>query len=158
MPNILIYTFWIPQGTIAQALFPLKDTYNILYVSGDRGLKTLESYILKHKPEYILGLGYYRKGVKQIRSEQVFRNRFGKSNPITVDGKETYSANWQIESSNIKEAFNAGNSRCNQYTYKTLEIINSNKLSSKFAYLHVPKDFNADLLKLAISKILPFTH
>lgn len=145
--NLLIYTFWIPRGIIAQTLFEFKDQYKIIYISGDRGLRTLESQIVTLKPSYILGLGYYRRGVRSIRSERIFKNVYGRGK-IDAKGKDTYSPNWNIEMEGIKEGWNAGKSNCNKYGYRTLQIIEDAELKdSKFAYFHVPPDFSKDLLK-----------
>lgn len=151
--NLLIYTFWIPRGIIAQTLFEFKDQYKIIYTSGDRGLKTLENQIIKLKPSYILGLGYYRRGVKSIRSEQVFKNTYGR-NKISEHGKDLYYANWNIEIEGIKKGLDAGNSNCNKYGYKTLQIMEEQDLiETKFAYFHVPPDFSKDLLQNILLEI-----
>ncbi|MBL8015389.1 MAG: hypothetical protein JNK26_04340 [Candidatus Doudnabacteria bacterium] len=152
--DLLIFTFWIPRGIIARALFPLKDKYKILYVSGDCGLRTLESQVVKLKPRYILGLGYYRKGMKYIRSEQTFQNSYGKS-VISPEGKAEYASTWKLSHELIKDAFNAGNSRCNQFAYTVADVIEKNNLSgTKFAYLHVAPDYPHDSLRIAITDVL----
>lgn len=151
--SILIYTFWIPRGIIAQTLFEFKDQYKIIYISGDRGLRTLESQIVTLKPSYILGLGYYRRGVRSIRSEQIFKNVYGRGK-IDAKGKDTYSPNWNIAMEGIKEGWNAGNSNCNKYGYKTLQIMEEQDLiETKFAYFHVPPDFSKDLLQNILLEI-----
>jgi pyrrolidone-carboxylate peptidase len=152
--NILIYTFWIPRGIIAQTLFEFKDQYKILYTSGERGLKTLESQISKTRPTYILGLGYFRRGVKHIRSEQVFRDLYGRR-IIHDKGKESYFSNWKLEIEGIKEGLNAGTSNCNKYGYKTLQIMEEQELmDTRFAYLHVPPDFSQILFSQILLQIL----
>lgn len=151
--NLLIFTFWIPRGIIAQTLFPLKEEIKILYISGDRGLRSLELQIVKNRPEYLLGLGYYRKGTKKIRSEKLFRNIYGKSE-INPGGKEYYNATWLIEDDQIVQTNNAGTSRCNQFAYKAAEIIDREGLTTKFAYLHMPPDYSQKLFAANIDKVI----
>ncbi len=162
--NFLIYTFWIPRGIIAKTLFEFdsnqssfgrsEDNYKIIYISGDRGLKTLESQIIKFQPTHIVGLGYYRRGTKHIRNEKFFKNLYGKMK-INEEGKDSYFTNWSIKHEFVKDANNAGTSRCNQYGYKTLEILQSQNITNtKFAYLHVPPDFNKEIFQHIILSII----
>lgn len=154
MNHLLIYTFWISRGIIAQTLFEFKDQYKIIYTSGDRGLKTLESQILKLKPTYILGLGYYRRGVEHIRSEQVFKNKYGRQ-MVNEKGRDFYFSNWKLEIEGIKDGLNAGTSNCNKYGYTTLQILEEQKMrDTKFAYLHVPPDFSKETFTFLLKSII----
>lgn len=136
--NLLIFSFWIPHGVITQVLFGYKDKCKILFASGENGLQKLINLIEKDSPRYILGLGYYRKGIKQIRSEQVFTNRYGK-NLIDKEGKYFYHSNWRLP--NTLPAFKAGVSNCNRFSYVVLGKIDKLKLGTKYAFLHVAPDY-----------------
>jgi pyrrolidone-carboxylate peptidase len=152
--SVLIYTFWVPQGVITKVLSDFQDQYTIIYTKGMSGLAALEAKILHLRPNYILGLGYYRRGTKKIRSEQVFQNRHGKSQ-ISASGPEVYRTNRMIKADMVMEANAAGCGPCNWYGYKTLQILEANGLNeTKFGYLHVPRDYDQQRLKETLEGIL----
>lgn len=150
----LIYTFNIPNGIIANVLTEFKNTHTLLYLSGETGLVKLEKEIINLKPSHILGLGYYRKCIKKIRNEKVFKNIYWK-NKIDLEGKDKYFANWEMQNEFVQDTFKAGNSWCNRYAYITMQILEKYRLyDTKFAYFHVPRDFEVERLGSVIVNLL----
>lgn len=154
MESHLFYTFNIPNGIIAKTLEKFRNIHPLLYLSGETGLVRLEKEIINLKPSHILGLGYYRKDIKKIRNEKVFKNVYWK-NKIDLEGKDEYFANWEIQNEFVKDTFKAGNSWCNRYAYKTMQILDKYRLQdTKFAYLHVPSDFEVEELGEVIVNLI----
>lgn len=109
--------------------------------------------IFSKKPDIILGLGQHPRG-KMLRLERIGKNSI-KINPDQyqlVEKKPTkIEVNLKLKKKDFSWiSYNAGNFTCNYEIYQIMRYIKNNKLKTRFAFIHIPKDYN---LKNAIKHI-----
>jgi pyrrolidone-carboxylate peptidase len=115
-------------------------------------VSSLLKKISEEKPTHIIGLGSYRKDGKKIRVEQEFINKYGR-NLIVENGIERQFANWEVKETSLLSKGNyAGNGPCNLISYKILREID--KASQKYVFFHIPRGFDADVVKDEIVKVI----
>ena len=170
MSNVLVYTFFNPHHLTFKILrsldlglvdggdncidsrlpsfvnnFGRAQRGNDIGMSVDKyylgNLNSLAKHILETKPQYVLGLGDFRKDGKNIRVENVFVNKYGR-NKIVENGKEKYLATWKIPEQN-KIVFSQLGSwgPCNRSGYILSKVIEDNNLDTKLAFIHVPSSY-----------------
>ena len=129
-PKVLIYTFFNPRHISHQILSSLDSNRINKFFLGN--LKYLSTNILKNNYDYILGLGDYRIGTKNIRIETIFNSK-----------EESLPRTWILPTKeNIILSTKPGTGPCNRSSYLSLDTIKKNNLSTKFAFVHIPRDFN----------------
>lgn len=131
------------RKNLKKLIFPVVFERNIF-------LKAVEDF----KPDLILGLGQYPRG-KKIRIERKAINLKGTKikgyQLIAKNGPKFRSVNWRFKKDrNSRLSYNAGKFVCNFSMYVLLGWLRKNQ--TKFAFLHVPKDFKVDLAVRFLSK------
>ena len=121
-------------------------------------LKAME----KHKPDVMLGLGM-RPGAKKIRIERRAKNimrRSGGKRPrkIEKDGPQYRLVNLKLKpGKTARITYDAGDYVCNFSIYILSGI--AKKKGIRFAFLHIPKDYNIKkVIKFIEEKIKEFFH
>jgi hypothetical protein len=151
-----IYGFAFGKGNIsAWTLWRLKNIDCCYQVFGEKSIDGYLRFLLHNKPEYILGLGVY-SGIDQdkIRIEakcsNQFRNGFMEGNKLQELNIKPYLE--PLENSKFGEGI--GNSYCNMASWKIMNLINQNKLSSRYTFLHIPKIMKVWFAVAEIDKML----
>lgn len=106
--------------------------------------KKIIDYIKKTKPEIIIGVGSCKKG-KYLRIERKAKNIIKEDNKIKKikNHPKEYFLNLKLKKiKGIRFSYNTGTYICNYITYSIMDYININKLKTKFAFIHVPQNFN----------------
>jgi hypothetical protein len=143
---ILIYTFYNWNAITYKALRGLKENPNVkkLYIRGLGGAQNLVSHILKNDYSHILGLGDYRRNALRVRIEERFINKYGK-NKIIDNGPKYYESSWGLSlNDNIYIADNPSWGPCNRSAYLLAHAISTNNLSTKLAFVHIPRSYKKD--------------
>lgn len=96
-------------------------------------------------PKYILGLGIYSGRDKRYIWNEQFCNYNGNSIKITPFIPET-----EI----IKNNNHIGKGYCNLISVKIMTMIERGDITSKFSFLHIPKNFNLESASTEIDTIL----
>lgn len=130
------------QPELVKVIFPVKFKPGIF-------LRELR----KHHPEIILGIGQAPSGGKKMRIEKQANNLMRKDDgflkKIKPHGSKSYSVNLHLkETKDTIASDNAGRYVCNFSMYIISDFILDKQI--KFAFLHVPRDYN---LEKAISYV-----
>jgi hypothetical protein len=152
--KILVYTFYNRWHISYKIVSVLGGNIHKIYLGN---LKSLASHIIKEKYDYILGLGDSRRGGKKIRIEEIYKNEYGRRE-IIIGGKASYKSSWKLElNNNTIHSQNAYNGPCNRSAYFLLSEIEKNNLSTKLAFVHIPKDFIFSEAKERIEYLIQFS-
>jgi len=129
------------------------------------------------KPDIILGLGQHPRARKirverkakntiKLKKEKIHENqrfsghrkskRFSsESNPIIKNSKNVLFTNLKIKKINgILIAYNAGTHLCNFAMFNIMDFIIKNNKNTKFAFIHIPKNYNIRKGVSMINKII----
>lgn len=141
--NILIYTFNNKSGTTYKLLKRVISEENKSVASyiipSQNGHIMLANRIKKIMPEFIIGLGDYRKNSKRIRLESRFINKYGK-NKIIADGPSSYDATLSLQLGNDAYlASTTSNGPCNRSAYMAAYTVSQFNLNSRVAFIHFPR-------------------
>lgn len=174
---ILIYDFGYGSAISHRVLKIIKESSEIVALEKQNKLQTfslgigstqfkriqgLLKKIEEIEPNYILGMGIYRKDGKFLRVEKKFINKRG-GKLINPQGPGTiYSNSSFIEDSKqfnktnfpVCEASFAGNGPCNFSAYSILNKLEEIKLKSEFTFLHIPQGFNAEKTAKLIIEVI----
>ncbi len=114
--------------------------------------------IRKLKPDIIISLGQCSQG-KLLRIERKAKNQIklkkGKIKKINKKGPKEYLVNLKFKK--LKESrtsYDAGTYVCNFLIYTIMDYIKKKNLASKFAFIHIPKDFQLKIGVKIIEKLL----
>jgi hypothetical protein len=140
---VLVYTFYAPANLTFKLLSQLQIPALQKYYLGN--LNSLLSNIKDSHYTHILGLGDYRKGTKDMRLEQKFHNKHGK-HQIVVGGPDYCQPTWDLLLQNgVIKSDLVTQGPCNKSAYTILNFLSANHLPTKFAFVHIPKDYSLSL-------------
>lgn len=143
------------KNTIAEKIALNLPQENVYYVdSSKESIERFVKQILDIKPDRLLGLGSY-SGIdkERIRAETVCKNKFRNKVIFNNQMKEFDINFFAIPSEKLKLANGIGNSYCNLISFLIMNAIHSQKLKTKYTFLHVPRTFDAKLATAQIQRI-----
>lgn len=115
--------------------------------------------IRKTNPEIIIGIGQHPRA-RKIRIERKAKNIIKlrnkkKSRLINGNSKKGLFTNLKINKSDKTIlSYNAGTHECNFTMFNIMDYIVKNKKDAKFAFLHIPKDYDIRKGVNTINKII----
>lgn len=121
--------------------------------------KTILSKIKKWKLEVILGIGQTGRG-KLIRIERKAKNIYKsekskKERKISQKGKSQYLVNLKLKKiPGTRISYDAGKYLCNFSIYVIMNLIKKRGLKTKFAFLHIPRDYGIRRATRVVKKLL----
>ena len=155
MTRSIIYGFAFQLKNIGTRTLYRLENIDLRYLlwgksSMDRYLRIL----MKDQPDYILGLGIYTgKGKNILHLESECSSKFGK-----------LPAGCELEVLSIKPflkprgclvlSSSIGSSYCNLVSYRIMELINNDKLKSKYSFIHIPKEYDTKTAVYTINAAL----
>jgi len=115
---------------------------------------------IKHlKPEVILGLGQCSGGrLLRIEKRAVNKRRVSQSataKPIVRGGARALSTNLELSFGRAAEqSRNAGDYVCNYSMYIMLDYLKRHRLSTPYAFIHIPHDYDKEKARRLLVKTL----
>lgn len=151
----MIFGFAFTKRNIScQTLYKLQNLDNRYLLFGEASIDKYCEYLIKHNPEYILGLGIYGGRNKEyIHIETMCNNLFKKKLIDLKEYKEIEIKPFAIENELAKYSQTLGKSYCNLISWKICSLISSGKISSRYTFLHIPKNNDPDISARVISSI-----
>lgn len=155
MPRIKLYGFRpylhydenITQKLLKDFDFP--DTEKII-LDAEYFSEDVLNGLLSGKPDYIIGLGQCPKRLgKKLRLERKavnwLRSEDGTYAQHIEDGPEELPVSLELPETDFSyEAFTEDKYVCNYSMYKVLNRIRKDDLKTKFAFIHVPEDYDIE--------------
>lgn len=120
--------------------------------------KDILKEIKKFKPEIIIGLGQKGRG-RLLEIERTAKNVYKveeQLKPIVPKGPKKYFLNLKFKKK-PKEArvdYVSKDYLCNYTRYLVMDYINKNHLKTKFAFIHIPKEYNPLKATKVIKKMI----
>lgn len=143
------------ENISSRVLWRLKNIDCCHQVFGESSIGKYMEFLLRNKPEYILGLGVYSgKDQNKIRIETLCTNKFRNELREGSTLKKSAINPFLEPSENSKYASGIGNSYCNLTAWKITKLIKEEKLSSQFTFLHIPEKMKTWFVIKEIDKIL----
>ena len=123
----------------AYALWRLKGV-NCCYQIFSNNLENYLEFLLHDQPAFVLGLGVWTGSDQGLaRIEKFCTNQF-RNSLFEGDKPVEVSLNPFLKPSlGSKYAEAMGNSWCNLISWKIMQLINSGRLKSRYAFLHLPR-------------------
>ena len=118
--------------------------------------KDILKEIKKFKPDIILGLGQKGRG-KLLEIERTAGNIYKKDGKrINPRGPKRYLLNlrFKYKPKGTKINYISSDYVCNFTCYIIMDYIKKNKLKTKFAFIHIPKDYNSRKAVKIIQEII----
>ena len=140
--NQSIYGFAFIKNVSAYTLYRLKNVGCCYLLCGAASIDKYLEFLLHDQPEYILGLGqFFGSQQNQIRIETKCANNFKNRAINSQFGiKETVRMVPFLKPQGLSVLSESiGNSYCNLVSWKIMELINKQKLKSKYTFIHIPK-------------------
>lgn len=107
------------------------DKYTIS--SNKKYIKKFISQLFDNHPSFVLGLGMYNRiDQDKLRIETECTSK---------DNKKLKINNFLTPGKRTKFACCIGNSYCNYISAQIMEIINKEKLETRYSFIHIPKSF-----------------
>ncbi|MBI4895750.1 MAG: hypothetical protein HY831_04635 [Candidatus Aenigmarchaeota archaeon] len=139
MFNILGVAF---KGNISESVLKGLDIENKYFLySNKNSVKAFIKYLEKSRYDFILGLGQY-SGVdnNKLRIELECTNKF-RNNTIEKKFRKIRINNFLL-TENFKLSKGIGNSYCNILSFLIMDMIEKNKMKTKYSFVHIPKYFD----------------
>ncbi|GEM_PF-5042702 len=120
--------------------------------------KYILNKIKKYRPDIVIGFG--QTGGKLIKIERKAKNIFEVEKAkvkkvINPKGPKQYLVNLKLKKiPRIKISYDAGKYLCNFTTYTIMDFIKKESLKTKFAFLHIPKNYKLKRTVKIIEKLL----
>lgn len=120
--------------------------------------KYILNKIKKHQPDIIIGFG--QTGRKLIKIERKAKNTCEKERPkvkekINLKGPKQYLVNLKLRNTlGTRISYNAGEYLCNFSMYVVLDFIKKKRLKTKFAFIHIPKNYGLRKAVKVVKKLL----
>jgi len=119
--------------------------------------KDILKKIQKFKPNFIIGLGQKEKG-KLLEIERTARNIHKKDGMRIIIPKRPprYILNLKLKDKpkGIRVDYISGRYVCNFTRYIVMDFIKRNKLKTRSAFIHIPKDYNPQRATRIIQEII----
>ena len=149
MVRILVYTFFNHWHITHKIVRSIQINSVDVYFLGN--LASLEKHMVNIQPEYVLGLGDFRKDSKTIRVEKIFTNKQG-NRPIIINGKNIYPATWELsQQEGVIYTEKTFGGPCNRSSYILSKSIEDHHLQTKFAFVHIPSHYPEALAKNTVN-------
>lgn len=114
--------------------------------------------IEKHQPDIVIGLGQGKERLLSIerKAKNIFKTEKSKRRrKISPQGPKQYLVNLKLKKiPETRISYDAGDYVCNFSMYIIMDFIKKKKLKIKFAFIHIPKDYNPQKAFSAIQKII----
>lgn len=150
-----IYAFAFQKWNIGVRVLYRLNNIDHCYPVWPNNFSRYLDMLIHDQPEYVLGLGSYPgRDQDHIRIETVCTNRFG-NGFLAGNILQTRQINSFIPLlPGFKLADNLGTFWCNRASWEITGLIQSGKLSARFAFLHLPQKDQAAKLSLLIDRAL----
>lgn len=130
MHNIAGFAF---KGNISSSMLKGLNLETKFYLPSEN--QEIEKFVLKlldTKPKYILGMGMY---------SGVDRDKLRIESHFNLNGKRLKINNFLVPGKITKLASRIGNSYCNHVSAQIMDLINKNRLDTKYTFIHIPWTF-----------------
>ena len=151
-----IYGFAFSLHNIStRTLYALNGLDN-KYLIFPKNIAKYMEVLKRENPDYILGVGIYSRKSDYLHLETKCSNLFrGKYINNESSHIEEYILPFLKETNDIKYTQTIAHNMCNLMSYKIMSMITDGEITSKFNFIHIPKNFNGDVaetLNQAIEK------
>lgn len=142
------------KDNISENIVLKLDSKNVYILDSTReAVHQFIDKLIELNPEYVLGLGEYSgRDQNKVRIELKCTNKF--RNHILGDQLKTNSIKPFIKENDIfmLKDTGMGNSFCNLVSFLITQKIKNLEIKSKYTFLHIPRNFDIDLVVMSIEK------
>lgn len=138
-PDLFVFAF---KGTIAERVLSTMNLASAYFL--DSNIDALDALVLRtsrEAPAFVIGMGQYTgRDNDRLRIETMCSNQF-RNGHIGGTRQELRMHDFLLPGPSSKVATGIGNSWCNAISFQMISMIRIHKLTTRYAFIHIPKAF-----------------
>ncbi|MBI2357146.1 hypothetical protein HYV12_03815 [Candidatus Dojkabacteria bacterium] len=135
-----IYGFAFSLHNISTRTLYKLDNIDHRYLIFRNNINRYLEILRNENPEYILGLGIYSRKSDNLHLEtechNVFQHRLFMYNKEVVYKIDSFLKGDKL----LKQSNTIGSYMCNMVSFKIMDMISKGEITSKFSFIHIPKN------------------